>query len=209
MGQKIQSETRSASTNTSVSRPCPSGRRQQHRQKVDDPLDMERGYDARMALETIAKISDWVGSIRGRRKAIVWFSEGIDYDIYDFHKREASTIAEKMKDVIASATRSDVSIYSIDPRGLTSLADESIEVSGGFPDDPMLNLSMQSFQDSLRRSQDSLRSLSEETGGFAAVNSNDFTNAFTRVVKDNSGYYVLGLLPEGRAPRRAGSAASR
>ena len=60
-------------------------------------------------------------------------------------------------------------------------------MAGGFPNDPMLNLSMQSFQDSLRRSQDSLRSLSEETGGFAAVNSNDFTNAFTRVVKDNSG----------------------
>ena len=113
-----------------------------------------------------------------------------------------------MKDVIASATRSDVSIYSIDPRGLTSLADESINVSGGFPDDPMLNLSMQSFQDSLRRSQDSLRSLSEETGGFAAVNSNDFTNAFTRVVKDNSGYYVLGTTRRTSAAT-GGSAASR
>ena len=131
--------------------------------RVDDPRDMERGYDARMALETIAKISDWVGSIRGRRKAIVWFSEGIDYDIYNFQKREASTITEKMKDVIASATRSDVSIYSIDPRGLTSLADESINVSGGFPNDPMLNLSMQSFQDSLRRSATRSRGSSRTT----------------------------------------------
>jgi VWFA-related protein len=164
--------------------------------RIDDPDDMLRGYDARVALETIAKISDWVGSIRGRRKAIIWFSEGIDYNIYDFQKREASTIQEKMKDVIAAATRSDVSIYSIDPRGLTMLGDEAITVSGDFPSDPTMNLSLQSFQDSLRLAQNSLRSLSEETGGFAAVNTNDFTNAFSRVVKDNSAYYVLGYYPK-------------
>ncbi len=195
MGQKIRSETEERLDEYARQSSVPSGPGRTVT-GVDDPRDMERGYDARMALETIAKISEWVGSIRGRRKAIVWFSEGIDYDIYNFQKREASTITEKMKDVIASATRSDVSIYSIDPRGLTSLADESINVAGGFPNDPLLNLSMQSFQDSLRRSQDSLRSLSEETGGFAAVNSNDFSNAFTRVVKDNSGYYVLGYYPK-------------
>jgi len=196
MGQKIRSETEERLDEYQRQASVPTGPSGSSINRVDDPRDMERGYDARMALETIAKISDWVGSIRGRRKAIVWFSEGIDYDIYNFQKREASTITEKMKDVIASATRSDVSIYSIDPRGLTSLADESINVSGGFPSDPLLNLSMQSFQDSLRLSQDSLRSLSEETGGFAAVNSNDFSNAFTRVVKDNSGYYVLGYYPK-------------
>jgi VWFA-related protein len=164
--------------------------------RIEDPIDMQRGYDARISLETLTRISDWVGSIRGRRKAIVYFSEGIDYNIYDFNKREATTIQEKMRDVIAAATRSNVSIYSIDPRGLTSLADESINVSGGFPDDPSLNLSLQSFQDSLRISQDSLRSLSEETGGFAAVNQNDFSNAFSRVVQDNSSYYVLGYYPK-------------
>ena len=164
--------------------------------RIEDPIDMQRGYDARISLETLSKISDWVGSIRGRRKAIVYFSEGIDYNIYDFNKREATTIQERMRDVIAAATRSNVSIYSIDPRGLTSLADESINVSGGFPDDPSLNLSLQSFQDSLRISQDSLRSLSEETGGFAAVNQNDFSGAFQRVVQDNSSYYVLGYYPK-------------
>ena len=164
--------------------------------RIEDPIDMQRGYDARISLETLTRISDWVGSIRGRRKAIVYFSEGIDYNIYDFNKREATTIQEKMRDVIAAATRSNVSIYSIDPRGLTSLADESINVSGGFPDDPSLNLSLQSFQDSLRISQDSLRSLAEETGGFAAVNQNDFSNAFSRVVQDNSSYYVLGYYPK-------------
>jgi hypothetical protein len=47
----------------------------------------------------------------------------------------------------------------------------------------------------LRLSQDSLRVLAEDTGGFAAVNSNDFSNAFDRIVQENSSYYVLGYYP--------------
>ena len=47
----------------------------------------------------------------------------------------------------------------------------------------------------LRLSQDSLRTLADETGGFAAVNSNDLTTAFERIVLDNSGYYVLAYYP--------------
>jgi VWFA-related protein len=192
MGQKLRSETEERLDAYQRQQQIPGNTAT----RVEDPLDMERGYHARMALDTLARISDWVGSIRGRRKAIVFFSEGIDYDIYNFQKREATTVQEKMRDVIAAATRSNVSIYSIDPRGLTMLADESINVSGGFPADPQLNLSLQSFQDSLRLGQNSLRSLSEETGGFAAVNQNDFNNAFSRVVKDNSAYYVLGYYPK-------------
>jgi VWFA-related protein len=192
MGNKLRSETQERLEEYQRQRSVPGN----PASRIEDPLDMQRGYDARISLETLTKISDWVGSIRGRRKAIVYFSEGIDYNIYDFNKREATTIQERMRDVIAAATRSNVSIYSIDPRGLTTLGDETINVSGGFPDDPSLNLSLQSFQDSLRISQDSLRSLSEETGGFAAVNQNDFSNAFERVVQDNSSYYVLGYYPK-------------
>ena len=34
--------------------------------------------------------------------------------------------------------------------------------------------------------------LADETGGFAAVNRNDFNGAFDRIVAENSSYYVLG-----------------
>ena len=37
--------------------------------------------------------------------------------------------------------------------------------------------------------------LAEETGGFAAVNRNDFRDVFDRLVRDNSTYYVLGYYP--------------
>ena len=47
-----------------------------------------------------------------------------------------------------------------------------------------------------------LRSLSESTGGFAAVNRNDFAGAFQRILDDSSSYYVVGVLPGAR--RQAG-----
>ena len=47
----------------------------------------------------------------------------------------------------------------------------------------------------MRLSQDSLRTIAEETGGFASVNSNSLAGAFDRIVQANSRYYVLGYYP--------------
>ena len=38
-----------------------------------------------------------------------------------------------------------------------------------------------------------LRALAETTGGFAIVNTNSFNDGFTRVVRENSSYYILGF----------------
>jgi len=63
----------------------------------------------------------------------------------------------------------------------------------GLPADAeALGLGVFALQDELRLSQDSLRGLAEETGGFASVSSNDFSSAFRRIVDVNSTYYVLG-----------------
>src|SRR5689334_9878602 len=48
-------------------------------QKILDPLDAERGFYARSTLSTLRNLAEFMGSIRGRRKAILMFSEGIDY----------------------------------------------------------------------------------------------------------------------------------
>ncbi len=44
----------------------------------------------------------------------------------------------------------------------------------------------------MRKSQDSLRTLADLTGGFAAINSNDLTKALKRIDAETSDYYVLG-----------------
>ena len=51
------------------------------------------------------------------------------------------------------------------------------------------------MQRELFLSQGSLRELSDETGGFAVVNANDFSTAFDRIVRDNSSYYAMAYYP--------------
>ena len=46
--------------------------------------------------------------------------------------------------------------------------------------------------DSLSYSVDALRSLADETGGLAIVNTNSTRNGFAKIVEDNTRYYVLG-----------------
>ena len=160
-----------------------------------DPLDAERGFQARSTLSTLKALSEFMGGIRGRRKAVVFFSEGIDYDISNpFENQYATTVIDETRDLIGAATRANVNIYSVDPRGLTALGDEGILVSGLPPEAPT-DLGMTGMMNDLRVSQDSLRVLADETGGFAAVNSNDFSRAFSRILDENSTYYVLGYYP--------------
>ena len=165
---------------------------------LNDPDDAERGFKARSTLQTLKSVSDWFSNVRGRRKAILFVSEGIDYDITDPFanngSNSATTILDDMRDLISSATKANVAIYGIDPRGLTDLSDESIELTN-FPDDTSLGLGTSSLYNEVRLSQDSLRVLSDQTGGFAVVNRNDFSTAFDRIVGDNSSYYVLAYYP--------------
>ncbi|PYR76756.1 MAG: hypothetical protein DMF87_17520 [Acidobacteria bacterium] len=164
---------------------------------VNDPLAFERVQNARNMLQSVQKLADFMAGLHGRRKAMVLVSEGIDYDIYDLfgNSGSASLVVDSTREAIASATRANVSIYAIDPRGLQVAGSDLIESSGGVTDDPNLGLGIQSAMNELRLSQDSLRELADETGGFAAVNRNNVDEAFDRIVQESSSYYVLGYVP--------------
>ena len=159
--------------------------------------DKERGFQARAALDTVRNLANYLGNIRGRRKAIVMFSEGIDYNIYDIMSinnsgaTEATVVMDATRDMIAAATRANVAIYGVDPRGLGASFDNLAEIQS-FPDDTSLGLNQSALYNEVRLAQDSLRTMSDETGGFAVVNRNDFETAFQRIVDDNSSYYMLG-----------------
>jgi VWFA-related protein len=160
--------------------------------RINDPESAERGYHARNTLESLKNFADVMAGVRGRRKALVYFSEGVDYDIHDpFNNRDATDIIDTSRDLIAAATRANVSIYGVDVRGLGAGFDDAIEIQS-FPEDPTLGLNATALNDEVRMGQDSLRVLSDETGGFAVVNNNDISGAFRRLVEENSAYYVLG-----------------
>ena len=79
-----------------------------------------------------------------------------------------------------AANRANTTIYTIDPRGLVAGSDIDEQV------DPT------EWGNYVRKSQDSLRVLSEETGGVAVVNMNDFDKALKNIDAASSDYYVLG-----------------
>ena len=185
---------------------------------ISDPIERKRGFDARATLEQLQAIADWFGSVRGRKKTILFVSEGIEYDIEDmFSKVDASMIIDRTRDLIRSATKSNVSIYAIDPRGLSDMGDLGIElnsapaggvaddtgqVTGGLTEQQMQSLGLRGLQNELRLQHNSLRTLAEETGGAAFINSNNFAATFDRIVQDNSSYYVLAYYPPN--PKRDG-----
>jgi len=89
-------------------------------------------------------------------------------------------LARELGDLTRSANRANVTMYTIDPRGLVGMGDIDEQV------DPT------QWNDFVRKSQDSLRVLAEETGGIAVVNQNDFSKALKRIDAETSDYYVLG-----------------
>src|SRR5262249_5339968 len=98
---------------------------------------------------------------------------------------------------IGAAQRANVAIYTIDPRGLASPDGVMIaQSSNASADDTSLgDLGSRSLAREFQRSQDSLRFLADDTGGFAVLNQNDLSNAFARIVRENSTYYMLGYHP--------------
>jgi VWFA-related protein len=170
--------------------------------RIPDPYEQERAYYAQQTMSLLRNVAEWFSGVRGRRKTILLVSEGIDYDLsdvirqFDSPSNAASGILADIQETIAATARSNVSIYGIDPRGLTTINDETIGVTAlADQSDPTLGIGSSSLMNEVRMSQDSLRALADETGGFAAINTNQFTTAFDRIVNDNSSYYVLAYYP--------------
>ncbi len=170
--------------------------------RIPDPDEAQRVYQTRSMLSSVAQVGEWFGGVRGRRKTLLLFSEGIDYDLSDIMRSPADSpssaadIIDDIRRAIGATARSNVSIYTVDPRGLAALGDDTIGVQNfADSDNPGAGIGLSSLNAELRLSQDSLRQLADETGGFAAVNRNDFATAFDRIVRDNSSYYVLAYYP--------------
>ena len=89
-------------------------------------------------------------------------------------------LARELGDLTRTANRANVTMYTIDPRGLVGMSDIDEQV------DPS------QWNEYVRKSQDSLRVIAEETGGIAVVNQNDFSKALKRIDADSSDYYVIG-----------------
>jgi len=96
------------------------------------------------------------------------------------------------------ANRSSVVIYTIDPRGLinTEVINADDAVTATDVATHVADITLRARANEIRETQQGLRHLAEETGGFAIRNSNLLDKALSRVLDDQKGYYLIGYTPE-------------
>lgn len=156
---------------------------------------------ARRSMAAIADIARALGTIKGRRKALVLLSTT---GICSLLETDAtSSCREDARYALRMAMQSDVSIYTIDPTGLnTSLRSRAEHANpnssygrDGANHEANGAAARAAFAAARSESQGpnaAARYLAEESGGFAVVNTNSLSAGFARVARENSSYYLLG-----------------
>jgi VWFA-related protein len=92
-----------------------------------------------------------------------------------------SDLLSDMQQVFRDVNRQNTSIYSVDPRGL-AVFEHDINEGVGITQDAK----------ALRSTQDTLHVLATNTDGRAIVNRNDLAAGMKQIIRDASGYYLLG-----------------
>jgi VWFA-related protein len=188
-------------------------------------------YRAHVAFSTVNDVLLQLEQVHNRRKALVYVSDGYDFNPFqdarlgtmdpnspfaqnEFARMQNSLsqgnnandpmtsqqkqseefadadLARELGELTRMANRANATIYTIDPRGLVGGSDIDEQV------DPT------QWNEYIRKSQDSLRVLAEETGGLAVVNQNDFDKALKRIDAETSDYYVLGYYSKNPDPTK-------
>jgi VWFA-related protein len=120
------------------------------------------------------------------KKSMLYFSGGIQRDGIE---NQAS-----LRSAINSAVRANLSIYSVDTRGLQAISPLGDASTGSLRGANSYNgAALQNNMDSNFNTQEVMATLSSDTGGKSFFDSNDFSPAFERVQRDTSAYYVIGF----------------
>jgi VWFA-related protein len=186
---------------------------------ADGPTEVR--YRAHVAFSTAYDMLSQMEKINNRRKAVVWVSNGYDFNPFAesrlgedpvFGGRFGQTreegrqdqqnmpggtnqfadadLARELAEITRTANRANATLYTIDPRGLVAGTDLDEQL------DPV------EYSEHVRKTQDSLRVLAEQTGGIAVVNQNNFDKALKRIDAETSDYYVLGYYSTNPDPLR-------
>ena len=105
------------------------------------------------------------------------------------------SLSEQVRALARLAIRSSTVIYSIDTRGLQTLAFTAMDDTRGFTQQDFNDARSQRFSDMVN-GQEGPASLAEQTGGFSVRNSNDLSGGLRLVLEDQKGYYLLGYRPD-------------
>ena len=181
-------------------------------QYADQPTTVVEDIRNQVSLSALKALAIYLGSLREGRKEVILVSEGYsDYLPPQLRNPDATApgignpnmfnetagqgspteeamnffsgmnIAEDLRIVFSAMNRNNASIYTLDPRGLAN-----------FEFDMGAHVSTQQDAQMLSQTQDTLRTLADETDGRAIVNQNNLERGLKQLVRDASDYYLLG-----------------
>ncbi len=135
-----------------------------------------------LAIRTIAKSLERVD----QRKSMLYFSGGLT--------RNGIENQASLRAATNEAAKANLAIYSVDSRGLQALPPVGDASSGSLRGSSAYSGAAATAQVSANfGSQETLDTLSLDTGGKSFFDSNDFAPAFQQVQHDTEAYYILGF----------------
>jgi VWFA-related protein len=167
--------------------------------------DLDALRSSMSAQNTFASLATIIHSTKELpgRKAMIFVSEGMR--MVDRYDGPGGAIGQGVIPDIRTtlprdhvedqAVRSGVVIYGLDPRGL--------QTGRPRPDDDLSRANSQTVVSAggdrhqfLIDTQDALTHISQQTGGFAVLDTNDLSNGLKRITDDQRGYYLIGYVPD-------------
>jgi VWFA-related protein len=152
---------------------------------VDTSVQELDTFNNDVRLRAIKTLAEALQPIQ-QKKAIIYFSSGIE--------RSGTDNQVELRAAINAALRANVAIYPVDSRGLQAVVPGGSArqgSQGGLAAFSGRDVANQFTQ--LAAQQETLTTLASDTGGTAFTDSNDFGEAFSKVVHDISSYYILGF----------------
>jgi VWFA-related protein len=135
-----------------------------------------------LAIRTISKSLERVE----QKKSMLYFSGGLT--------RNGIENQASLRAATNEAAKANLAIYSVDTRGLQALSPVGDASKGSLRGNSAYSGSAVTAQFSANyASQETLGTLSADTGGKAFFDSNDFAPAFQQVQHDTEAYYILGF----------------
>jgi VWFA-related protein len=135
-------------------------------------------------LQALRAVAEQVANVP-QKKSLIYFSSGM--------QRTGIENQSELRAAINSAVLANLSIYTLDIRGLQALPpggeaqNASLRGTSAYSGQAQLNALDSNFQ-----TQETLVTLAADTGGKAFLDSNDFGRVFKGVQDDTSMYYLLG-----------------
>jgi len=134
------------------------------------------------AIRDIARV---LGRI-DQRKSLLYFSGGLT--------RNGIENQASMRAATNEAVKANMAIYSVDSRGLEAIPPVGNASTGSLRGTAAYSgAAMQSNLTANFSSQETLATLSSDTGGKAFFDSNDFAPAFQQIQHDTEAYYIVGF----------------